>query len=226
MDLTLTAPIDEYLSSSPLIDVDHVAVRAQAQGLRNASAAAMGQAERDGSSTGPPSLSLQQWADIAFIRAAYEFVRDDVSHSWDIQSTRVTAKASDVLQYREGICYAKSLLLSALLRSQGVPSGIGYQRLVLFDDPADGYCLHALNTVYLEFERRWIRLDARGNNDFVDAQFSLDEERLAFPVRPEMGEIDYPYNFAAPPEVIVDTLLGHVDCREMYACGLPSDLAL
>ena len=203
MDLTLTAPIDQYLSSSLLIDIDNPAVRAQGQSLRD-----------------------QSSDDVDYIRRAYEFVRDEVPHSWDLQSTRVTAKASDVLEHREGICYAKSHLLAALLRSQGVPSGLCYQRLVLFLDPKDGYSLHAMNTAYVESLDRWIRLDARGNKPGVDAHFLLDGEQLAFPVRPEMGEIDYPYNFAAPPDCIVDTLLGHVDCMEMYAHGLPSELHL
>ncbi|AGE23482.1 hypothetical protein GHH_c29720 [Geobacillus sp. GHH01] len=32
-------------------------------------------------------------------KIAFEFVRDEISHSWDIQSTRVTCKASEVLYY-------------------------------------------------------------------------------------------------------------------------------
>lgn len=199
MELTLTAPLDDYLAATLLIDVDHPSIQAKAKELA-------------GGST------------VDFVRRAYEFVRDEIAHSWDLQSRRVTAKASDVLEHREGICFAKSHLLAALLRAQGVPSGLCYQRLVLFVDPKDGYSLHAINTVYLEGPGRWVRLDARGNKPGVDAQFSTDEERLAFPIRPEMGEIDYPYNFAAPPEVIVDTLLGNVDCLAMYEHGLPSDL--
>ncbi|MBT2393298.1 hypothetical protein J7E87_28690 [Streptomyces sp. ISL-1] len=39
---------------------------------------------------------------------------------------------------------------------------------------------------------RWIRLDARGNKEGVDARFSLDGEHLAWPVDPSQGEIDYP----------------------------------
>jgi len=188
MNLTLTAPIDQYLSASPLIDVDHPAIRAQAAALKS-----------------------QSTDDVDFVRLAYEFVRDEVPHSWDLQSTRVTAKASDVLEHREGICYAKSNLLAALLRSEGVPSGLCYQRLVLFLDPKDGYSLHAMNTAYLASLDRWIRLDARGNKPGVDARFSIDEEQLAFPVRPEMGEMDYLSNYATPPEYIVDTLLDHID---------------
>ena len=44
-------------------------------------------------------------------KVAFEFVRDEISHSWDIQSTRITRKASEVLMFKEGICYAKSNLL-------------------------------------------------------------------------------------------------------------------
>jgi len=38
---------------------------------------------------------------------------------------------------------------------------------------------------------KWVRLDARGNKTGVDAQFSIDEEKLAFPINEELGEKDY-----------------------------------
>jgi len=101
--------------------------------------------------------------EIEKIRAAYAFVRDEIDHSWDIQSHKVTRTASEVLEAREGICYAKSNLLAALLRAQGIPTGFCYQRLTLGATPDTGYCLHALNAVYVRGLRRWIRLDARGN---------------------------------------------------------------
>ncbi len=46
--------------------------------------------------------------DVDAARRVFHFVRDEVSHSWDIQGRRVTRTALDVLAYREGICYAKS----------------------------------------------------------------------------------------------------------------------
>jgi transglutaminase-like putative cysteine protease len=154
----------------------------------------------------------------------FEFVRDKIAHSWDIQSRRVTARASEVLRYGEGICYAKSHLLAALLRGQGIPSGICYQRLTLGETPETGYCIHALNTVYLTSHDRWIRLDARGNKPGVDAQFSLEEERLAFKVREELGEYEYLSNYAEPHPKIVATLQDSYDCLEMYASYLPTRL--
>ena len=162
--------------------------------------------------------------DIEVAREAFEFVRDGIAHSWDIQSCRVTVRASDVLEHGEGICYAKSHLLAALLRRQGIASGVCYQRLTLGDTPDTGYCIHALNTVYLPSLGRWIRLDARGNKPGVDAQFSTDAEHLAFPVRPDMGECDYGVNYALPHPKIAATLAAHTDCRVMYAYGLPTEL--
>ena len=67
--------------------------------------------------------------EIEKIKVAFEFVRDEISHSWDIQGNRVTCEASEVLKYKEGICYAKSNLFASLLRSQGIPIGFCYQRL-------------------------------------------------------------------------------------------------
>ena len=51
-----------------------------------------------------------------FIRQTYEFVRDEINHSADIHGKVVTCKASEVLAAKEGICFAKSHLLAALLR--------------------------------------------------------------------------------------------------------------
>jgi transglutaminase-like putative cysteine protease len=130
---------------------------------------------------------------VAAARAAFEFVRDEIRHSWDVRSHRVTRAASTALAHGEGLCYAKSHLLAALLRQVGVPSGLAYQRLTLGDTPESGYSVHGLNTAFLQ--GRWIRLDARGNKPGVDAQFSMEAERLAFPVRPEMDERDYDDNF-------------------------------
>jgi transglutaminase-like putative cysteine protease len=153
-------------------------------------------------------------------RRVFHFVRDEVSHSWDVQGRRVTRSASEALQFREGICYPKSHLVAALLRNHGVPTAVCYQRLTLYDDDRGGYALHALNAVFLG--ERWHRLDARGNKPGVEAEFSLDEERLAFRVRPEFDEVDYPTLFAQPHRAIVETLLGHEDAIAMYKHGLPT----
>jgi len=163
--------------------------------------------------------------EIEKIRAVFEYVRDEISHSYDIKNYRVTRTASEVLENKHGICYAKSHLLAALLRGMGIPAGICYQRLTLYDKPEDGYCIHALNTVFLKDLNKWIRLDARGNKEGVNAQFSIDEEKLAFPIRAEYGEKDYTTNFAEPHPDIIKTLEAYTDGLMMYQEGLPEDLS-
>ncbi|NUS17183.1 MAG: transglutaminase family protein [Streptomyces sp.] len=143
--------------------------------------------------------SLHEYAE-----AAYEYVRDAIPHSYDSGDPRVSWRASDVLRQRNGICYAKSHALTALLRARGIPAGLCYQRLA--EDDGTGHALHGLVALRLPGADRWSRVDARGNKPGVDARFSLAEERLAFPVRPELGECDYPLVYAAPLPQVVDCL--------------------
>lgn len=137
-------------------------------------------------------LKLNSDSQLKYIENAYKFVRDEISHSWDIKSEVVSRKASEVLINRTGICWTKSSLLAALLRANGIPSGFSYQFLTRADDNADeGYIIHALNTVFICELNKWIRLDARGNKESIHADFCLDEEKLAFSIRSELGEVDY-----------------------------------
>ncbi len=154
--------------------------------------------------------------EVSLIKAVYEFVRDDVKHSWDVQDTCVTKSAIEVLEYGVGICWAKSNLLAALLQACGIPAGICYQRLTLGDVPETGFCIHALNAVYVKSLDRWIRLDARGNKEGVDAQFDLEEERLAFSVRTDLGEVDYEIIYANPSDKLMKVLEENTDALYMY----------
>lgn len=157
-------------------------------------------------------------------KIAFEFVRDEIAHTWDIQSPTVTCKASEVLQHTEGICYAKSHLLAALLRAEGIPTGFCYQRLMLFDTPEKGYCIHALNAIYIQSLNKWIRLDARGNKRDINAQFSVTEEKLAFRINRTLSEIDYPMIYDKPHPKIIQVLKEHSDALTMYQFHLPNDL--
>ena len=159
----------KYLEETETIDYSHPIIQEKVKELRNNS---------------PSQLN--------YIENAYKFVRDVIPHSWDIRSEVVSRKASEVLINRTGICWTKSCLLASLLRANGIPSGISYQHLTRADeDNSDGYIIHALNTVFIDELNKWIRLDARGNKENVHAEFSLDEERLAFPIRDQLGEVDY-----------------------------------
>lgn len=168
---------------------------------------------------------MQAYADeIQLVKAIYEFVRDDIKHSWDIQDCRITRSATEVLEQGVGICWAKANLLAALLRACGIPTGICYQRLTLGDSPESGFCIHALNAVYIRSLNRWLRLDARGNKVGVDAQFDIDKEKLAFPVREEFGEVDYEIVYATPSEKLMNVLEENTDALYMYRNCLPEHL--
>lgn len=152
------------------------------------------------------SLFQKAGNEIEYIKMAYEFVRDNISHSADINEDKITCSASQVLNARHGICFAKSHLLAALLRYKSIPTGFCYQKLILDDETAPVLIYHGLNGVYISEQRKWIRLDARGNKDGVNAQFSLEREQFAFPIRPEKGEIDGFVIYPTPDKEIVERL--------------------
>ena len=180
-----------YLASSTYIDSEHPAVRAKAAEL---AAGAVG--------------------DAAIAARCFSFVRDEIAHSWDYRRNPVTCRASDVLQHGTGYCYAKSHLLAALLRANGIPAGLCYQRLAV-GEVGPPFCLHGLNAVYLQ-EFGWYRIDARGNKPGVAAAFAPPQEQLAFPVlAPE--ERDLPEIWAEPLPQVIASLTGHATVQDVAA---------
>jgi transglutaminase-like putative cysteine protease len=117
------------------------------------------------------------------------------------------------------------MLLAALLRTMGIPAGLSFQRLRVGNLPEEQFFLHGLTTAYLEPLGHWIRADPRGNKPGVDAQLSFDErdEKLAFSVRPELGEIDYLVNLPDPPESLTRCLERHEDLHALVG-ALPDRL--
>jgi len=99
--------------------------------------------------------------DTAVAKGCFEWVRDNIQHSWDYKQNPVTCRASSVLAHKTGYCYSKSHLLAALLRANNIPAGFCYQRLSL-EGLGAPYCLHGLNAVYLQ-SYGWYRIDARDN---------------------------------------------------------------
>jgi transglutaminase-like putative cysteine protease len=163
------------------------------------------------------SLSEGLSSEDAIAKACFEFVRDEIKHSWDYQINPVTCKASDVLEQGSGYCYAKSHLLAALLRANKIPAGLCYQRLTISGD-RQPYCLHGLNAVYLK-DHGWYRIDARGNKEGTNADFCPPKEQLAFPIISE-GETDLPEIWSEPLAVVVDVLTQYSDFLEV-ASNLP-----
>jgi hypothetical protein len=95
--------------------------------------------------------------------------------------------------------------------------------LILDDETAPVLIYHGLNGVYISEQRKWIRLDARGNKDGVNAQFSLEQEQLAFPIRPEKGEIDGFAIYPTPDKEIVERLKKYKTRTELWN-DLPTEL--
>jgi hypothetical protein len=170
----------EYLAASAVIDYDDPAVAALA--ARH--------------SEGSPNAT-------ATAQRCFEWVRDEIAHSLDVGATRVTCSASEVLREGSGFCYAKSHLLAALLRANGIPAGMSYQRLSE-DGQEAPYCLHGLNGVFLE-DHGWYRIDPRGNRGDIDAQFCPPVEKLAFAITLE-GEVDLSDILSQPLPIVVKAL--------------------
>lgn len=160
------------------------------------------------------SLSSETTDEIETVRRVYQFVRDQIAHSGDINARTVTCNASEVLFHKHGICCAKAHLLAAVLRRLNIPVGFCYQWLMSDNDDRT-LIIHGLNAVYLKPIQKWIRLDARGNKAGVNAQFSIDTETLAWPVRAELGETDDPVIYASPQTEVVQVLRSCKDRSEL-----------
>lgn len=181
-----------YLAASPIVDADHPDIRNVARELAAGT-------DADGDAGNAP---------LAVAQRCFEFVRDQIRHSWDYRNDAdnpLTCTASDVLRQRTGYCYAKSHLLAALLRANGIPAALCYQRLTLVPG-GERYCLHGLNAVHLP-GHGWYRIDARGNKPGVDARFMPPVERLAF-VLNDPGEVDFPGLWAEPVAAVTEVLQG------------------
>ena len=151
--------------------------------------------------------------ELTLAKNCFEWVRDNIKHSWDYKMNPVTTKASDVLKYQTGYCYAKSHLLAAILRANNIPAGFCYQRLSI-EDNGIRYCLHGLNAVYLS-EYGWYRIDARGNKEDVNAQFIPPIEQLAFNPKGEL-EADLPEIWSEPLPIVISALEKYSDYMEVY----------
>ncbi|MFA1549974.1 transglutaminase family protein [Actinomadura chokoriensis] len=156
----------DYLAASEAIDIEHPLVQSIAAELR----------------TGD---------DITYARSAFDYVRDRIPHSMDAGDLRVPWRASDVLDQRTGLCYAKSHAYVALLRAGGIQAGLCYQE--------SSGVLHGLSTALVD--DRWVLLDPRGNKPGIDVRFSPSEDCLAFP-----DDRVYPTIYAAPPDAVLEGL--------------------
>ena len=192
--------LNEYLASDAVVDWQNPAVQQKALELTQA-------------------LSDE----VAKARCLYEWVRDTISLPDDGEDDLVTCLASEVLHHGTGICFAKSHLLAALLRAVMIPAGFCYQ-VLRYDPPVDNEpVLHGFNAIYLATLGKWIRVDARGNTEGINAQFSTKKERLAFEMDELAEEFIYEAIFAVPDSSVVKILKKYRCCSDLWP-NLPASL--
>jgi transglutaminase-like putative cysteine protease len=184
-----------YLGSDDVIDVNYPEVQALSERLAHRAPDA-----------------------VQFAKTAFNWVRDSIRHSLDAQEPVVTISASQTLQQGLGLCFAKSHLLTALLRAQGVPAGLCYQRLT----DGDRYFVHGLVAVHVN--GAWHRQDPRGNKPGVDAHFDVSQERLAWPTDVSLGEVDYSEVLTTPHHKVLASLRSADDALVLCDGGLPTQL--
>ncbi len=161
-------------------------------------------------------ITKNQTDEISKIRCLYEWVRDKIPHSNDAGLSVVTCTASDVLSHRTGVCFSKSHLLAAFLRSLNIPAGFCYQLLQLDPPSNKELVLHGLNGIYISSIEKWIRVDARGNSETINAQFNIEKDQLAFHMDPLAGELLYETIFISPVNNVIKNLKKYTDVRDLW----------
>jgi transglutaminase-like putative cysteine protease len=188
MRLLVNKPIEDYLRSSDVIDFEDIGIQQIAS-----------------------ILSKDTHTDVDLAEKIYCFVRDRIKHSMDIQGSLVTCNASEVLKQQQGLCFAKSHLLAAILRYLKIPTGFCYQGVRM----NDRVVLHGLNAIYLKSIDKWIRVDARGNKPNTNAGFSIAEEKLAYKISEDIGEFDSPVIYSKPDGNVIDALRKYKSLNEL-----------
>ncbi len=190
-------PYEDYLEAKGPVNRDEARVSFVAEHM-------MGQ-----TATWLENQSSETWMDpeTVLVKLTYEYVRDKITNSTPYASQKLTWKASEVLNQKDGTDFAKANLLAALLRRNGIPTGFAYQ----YRQEGNSLVLHALNAVYLESLGGWLRLDASYTPDQTKlsaleahpADFaSVDNEALVRPVDPAKGEDNLPILYAEPDELL------------------------
>jgi transglutaminase-like putative cysteine protease len=128
--------------------------------------------------------AIRQLAEQLDPEAVFEYVRDRIAHSYDVDRWSAAYRASDVLAAGNSICHGQAHLLAALLRAKGIPAGLCYQRITV---------MHGL--VAAHWPAGWVRLDPR--NPSTGFATRPQDEKLAYPDVPCTGTV----YATVPPEL-------------------------
>lgn len=120
---------------------------------------------------GAPQMKLTQKEKISVL---YKYVISNYDYDYDKIKTLSSDYIPDIdqiLKDKKGICFDYSVLLAAMMRSQGIPTKLikGYSSFT------DVY--HAWNEVYLESEKRWAIVDTTYDAYMYDHKKSYTFEK-------------------------------------------------
>ena len=191
--IQMNKDIHAYLTETDIVDYSHPLVQEKVEEIKQC------------------GKTKEAQATLAFL-----FTRDVIKHSFDIDGKYVTKSASEAIAKKEGICFAKAHVLAALLRALGIPAGFCYQRVTKKGTPESGYALHGLNAIYWEPTKSWFRVDPRGNKPGISATFNRETEQLAYPIRSQLDEIDYPYVYSEPLPEAIESLENATTCEALF----------
>lgn len=190
--------ISDYLECSDIIDYDNPLVQHAARQLTN-----------------------DYNDNLSKARVIYEFTRDHIFHSFQINVTSVTKKASEVLDQGHGICFAKAHLLAALMRASGIPAGFCYQ--IRYDNDLERLIVHGFNGVFIDELGKWVRLDACMNVEADDWGFDPFKEQSVRSVDKKLGESDDYIVYTSPSKKILK-IFSNSDTLEELKSLIPAKI--
>lgn len=193
---------NEHLQSTELIDSNHLAIVNKAEEL-----------------CGGETEELQK------ARILFEFVRDQVKYNFaPVLREPADWRASTCLKSAYGFCQQKAVLLAALARAAGIPSGLCFQNVR--DHRLGSYQIklmggtniipfHGLTTLFLN--GKWVRVDATQDRQMVnDHSFRLVEfdpnSDCELPSEDAFGKLHYEILenigcFSDMPDFVIDGIL-------------------
>ena len=83
--------------------------------------------------------------------------------------------------------------------------------------------LFSVCSFFITLNGKWNKLDARGNRDDINAEFSLDEPKLAFEIDEELGESDIKGIFATP-DLDCMNVIEKADDTQDVMFGMPDNV--
>jgi transglutaminase-like putative cysteine protease len=106
-EVVMNLQMEKYLKATPIIDCDNPLIKEKAE-----------------------ALTKKRKDIIDKARALFYFVRDEIKYNmYAPKSLPEHFQASSTLSRGEGYCVQKAVLLAALARAAGIPSGLGFARI-------------------------------------------------------------------------------------------------